>query len=367
MLDTHPKILVYFYPGWVRSRQFDEWEVVASGISGFEGHWQPRKPLRRYYLDKVEVMEDHIEKAIKHGIDGFIFCWYWDNGAIHFPEALSAFMSICKRYPNFSYGLMWANRSPHQSLPISVIDIDGDFYRAFSERIVTTNSQDILNMMEYCHQIHFQNSNYLHFEGKPFFAVFSMRDLFCSIGEPSNLPNDHLKNLFGNTVSLTAVSHGMEYWLEDAKRLGISQLTSYVLLPDWHGPDIQDYVRYSNRAALLWNIMETLSELTFIPAVTVGWDASSRGAEPVNEGKKTYPWYPIVVNSSPKVFGVHLQKGLDFSFSRNLPAVLIASWNEWSEGHYLEPDSRYGTEWLEALNSAKISSWRRNNERYKLR
>ncbi|HIE71281.1 MAG TPA: hypothetical protein EYP98_14545, partial [Planctomycetes bacterium] len=31
------------------------------------------------------------------------------------------------------------------------------------------------------------------------------------------------------------------------------------------------------------------------------------------------------------------------------PLVLIASLNEWSEGHYLEPDERFGTAWLEAL------------------
>ena len=31
----------------------------------------------------------------------------------------------------------------------------------------------------------------------------------------------------------------------------------------------------------------------------------------------------------------------------------IASWNEWSEGHYLEPDERFGTAWLEAVRKEK--------------
>jgi len=31
------------------------------------------------------------------------------------------------------------------------------------------------------------------------------------------------------------------------------------------------------------------------------------------------------------------------------PLGLVASLNEWSEGHYLEPDERFGTGWLEAV------------------
>ena len=33
--------------------------------------------------------------------------------------------------------------------------------------------------------------------------------------------------------------------------------------------------------------------------------------------------------------------------------AFVASLNEWSEGHYLEPDERFGNGWLEALRAAR--------------
>ena len=33
--------------------------------------------------------------------------------------------------------------------------------------------------------------------------------------------------------------------------------------------------------------------------------------------------------------------------------AFVASLNEWSEGHYLEPDTRFGLGWLEAVRDAR--------------
>ena len=33
--------------------------------------------------------------------------------------------------------------------------------------------------------------------------------------------------------------------------------------------------------------------------------------------------------------------------------VLVSSLNEWSEGHYLEPDTRFGTAWIEAVRDGR--------------
>lgn len=353
MSSLVPKVLAYFYPGWEDSRSFDEWEIVASGKPSFTGHWQPRIPRMRYYLDDPGVMELQIRRAITYGVDGFVFCWYWDKGTIHLPLGLKRLLEVVERFPGFAFGLMWANRVPHISLPISAEDIDGDFYRAFSERTVRTDAQDISRMVNHCRDLYFDIPNYFRIDGRPFFSVFSMRDVFSCIGPPEQLPSGTFKTLFGEDVHFVGVSHGWEHWLENAADLGIDALSSYVLLPDWHGPPMQRYEICANRAYLQWITMARLACLPVIPSATVGWDASCRGKELIRDGKKTYPWAPIVVDGTPEHFERHLFRALDYAVERRLPAVLIASWNEWSEGHYLEPDVRYGTKWLEAVRRAK--------------
>ena len=34
---------------------------------------------------------------------------------------------------------------------------------------------------------------------------------------------------------------------------------------------------------------------------------------------------------------------------------MVKSWNEWAEGNYLEPDLKYGHEYLQALKNAVTS------------
>ena len=61
-----------------------------------------------------------------------------------------------------------------------------------------------------------------------------------------------------------------------------------------------------------------------------------------------------MVNEDPELFYDFLGRAIRYTKEFNNPQLsFIASWNEWSEGHYLEPDKRFGTAWLEAVRKAK--------------
>lgn len=57
-----------------------EWEIIKKGNPRFEGHYQPKVPLWGYELDNdPQVMEKWIDAATDHGVNTFIFDWYWFN------------------------------------------------------------------------------------------------------------------------------------------------------------------------------------------------------------------------------------------------------------------------------------------------
>ncbi|MBT6045278.1 MAG: hypothetical protein HOG49_00520, partial [Candidatus Scalindua sp.] len=59
----------------------------------------------------------------------------------------------------------------------------------------------------------------------------------------------------------------------------------------------------------------------------------------------------------PALFSDFLGRAISYTKKSNNPQLsFIASWNEWSEGHYLEPDKRFGTAWLEAVRKEKLDA-----------
>jgi hypothetical protein len=89
--------------------------------------------------------------------------------------------------------------------------------------------------------------------------------------------------------------------------------------------------------------------------VATGWDASPRGADFGDARPDKYPWSPVVTGDHPGAFADALSRALHFRSPRGVddPLVLVASLNEWSEGHYLEPDQRFGHGMLDAVRVAR--------------
>jgi len=64
-----------------------------------------------------------------------------------------------------------------------------------------------------------------------------------------------------------------------------------------------------------------------------------------------YPYTPVITGNTPLAFKQALldaKKFMDTHSGKN-KIVTINSWNEWSEGSYLEPDTIHKMEYLEAI------------------
>ena len=93
----------------------------------------------------------------------------------------------------------------------------------------------------------------------------------------------------------------------------------------------------------------------------MGWDCNARfpndDLNPSVPPKELYPnimdkgVQNTVVNRSPVAFKEALKKAKEYLKKHpDQPQIIsINSWNEWSEGSYLEPDTKRGFAYLEAV------------------
>ena len=80
-------VAAYIWPAYTgdepRTRIFwpegmGEWQSVKAAQAKFPGHQWPRKPLWGYVNEADPyVMEMEIEAAVDHGVNVFIYDWYW--------------------------------------------------------------------------------------------------------------------------------------------------------------------------------------------------------------------------------------------------------------------------------------------------
>lgn len=79
------------------------------------------------------------------------------------------------------------------------------------------------------------------------------------------------------------------------------------------------------------------------PCVTPMWDNTSRRKKGIF----------MFTNNTPSLYGKWLknvcEKFEPFSSEENL--IFINAWNEWAEGNHLEPDQKWGTQYLDVTAS----------------
>ena len=80
------------------------------------------------------------------------------------------------------------------------------------------------------------------------------------------------------------------------------------------------------------------------PTILPQWDRTAR----VGNSDGVYK------NSTPVKFKAHVNHALSF-LNKKQPehrVLFLKSWNEWAEGNYIEPDLKYGHQYINALSEA---------------
>ena len=342
-----------------------EWEIIQRGTPRFENHYQPRLPLWGYKMDDdPEAMEQKIEAAVNHGVNVFIFDWYWYDGGPFLESTLDNGFLGASNHEQMEFYLMWANH-----------DVPGNMWNHFryhSDSLIWTGDVDWENfriIVERVIRKYFSQSNYFKVDGKPVFSIFSIQNLVRSFNglegtkkaieylqeevKAAGFPGLHLQLVgWGNRGNPQLLgdqyNEGLEInqWVEE---LGINSVTTY----SWVGSGIeQDYLKWGENAVSLQNKWDSLLSIPYIPTVSVGWDNTPRypdlGIESV-----------VHINNTPESFAAYLQRTRNFIEDRpDQPRwIILNAWNEWVEGSYLEPDMKWGYGYLEAVKKIVSGEW----------
>ncbi len=365
---------VYYFPNFhvdprneaVHGKGWTEWELMKHAGARFPGHMQPKIPAWGYE-DEADpaVMAKKIDAAADHGLDAFIFDWYWYEGPFLERALNEGFLGAPNR-SRMKFALMWAN---HDWKNFHPGNRDTANYKITFPW--TTRKDTIPYVWDYLIEHYLTQPNYWKINGKPYFSIYAISRFISQMGgveDAAEVLEDFrarakaagLTGLHLNAVGLDMLDRSPQSAArhDQVIKAGFDSCTSYncvCLSEKWMQEfprvDFQemadDYIEVAKKT------MQALP-FPFYPVITTGWDPSPRTIQSeVYDPTPCYPWM-AVMESSPEKLADATRKTAELLMTR--PAderiMFFNAWNEWTEGSYLEPDNFYGMKMLEAIRDA---------------
>jgi hypothetical protein len=372
-IATDPKIQVAVYyfgnyhPGDPRNEQnkgkgWSEWELVKNAKPRFPGHHQPNVPLWGYTDESdPKVMARKIDAAADHAINAFIFDWYYYNDGPFLNRPIDKGFLRAKNRGRLKFALMWAN---HDWLDIHPYKQGAPAKLLFPG---TVTPKTFNKICDHVIQAYFKNPSYWRIKGRPYFSIYELTKLLDSFGSVAAtraaLDRFRAKVVAAGIAGLhlNAVVWGQpilpgEQKPIDAstlvKKLGFDSVTSYVWVHHVGLPELKtDYNQVRDAYFRYWTEAETKFRVPYFPNVTMGWDPSPRAYQGDKYGNYGYPFTNTISGNTPEKFreALALTKQRLLANSNGPRIMNINSWNEWTEGSYIEPDQRNGMAYLDAV------------------
>jgi hypothetical protein len=344
-------------PGWT------EWELVRRAEPRFPGHRQPRLPLwGEEDESNPQVMAHKIAAAADHGLDAFIFDWYWYNDGPFLERGLERGFLGAANNDRLKFALMWANHDWVDIHPAKLHAPPGLLYPG----AITPATWE--TMTDYVIERYFRHPSYWRIAGCPYFSIYELFRLVQSFGslaatrEALQRFRDKTRAAGSPGLHLNAVVWGVKILpgeqavaspAELVSYLGFDSVTSYVWIH--HVPlrefPATDYTQVMRQAAQQWGELAGQFPIPYYPNVTMGWDSSPRTVQSDRFVNAGYPFMPMLSDNPPQAFEEALLEARRYLDQQ--PAerriLTINAWNEWTEGSYLEPDTVYGLGYLQAI------------------
>ena len=335
-----------------------EWEVIKKGNPRYDGHYQPRQPLWGYELDNdPEVVERWIDVAVDHGVNVFVYDWYWYEDGPYLESALNDGFLKAKNNDKMQFYIMWANhdvkynywnyhRHGDNDSILWDAKVDWENYKIIVDRVINQ---------------YFKQPNYFKINGEPVFSVFSIDKLMQSFGgsaeetrvaldyfrdevKKAGFPGLHIQWNQGGG-SIMSEERAVQF-KKNVDIMGFNSIGMYNM-----GGLAEDYLVYGSNSIKIREQMDDLLDVPVFPCVSIGWDDTPRFP---GKGKTDI----VHQHNTPTSFAALLYKAKEYA--KNHPdqpkLITINAWNEWVEGSYLLPDMLHGFEYLEAVKDVFVEN-----------
>ncbi len=323
----------------------------------------PRLPadLGYYDLRLPEVREAQAEMARDTGIAGFCYYHYWFGGKQLLAQPLKDL--VASGTPDFPFCLCWANQS-----------WTGVWYGAPDRTLIAQTYPGREDHRRHFLALRdaFLDVRYLRINGRPIFVIFrpnempdiaSFIDQWQELAVRNGLPGFHfVAHLFYGEMpwdfrsagfdACTIVNHLKGFSvpfrnlvLERGRLAGNGHL-SKESIRHFLWRRYRSYVgRFGSHVRLYQDVLPFLldgcSARDTYPCLIPNWDNTPRS--------QTAGY--VLHESTPELFRTHLRDALNLIESRDPEhrLIFVKSWNEWAEGNYLEPDQKFGRDYLNVI------------------
>ncbi len=322
---------------------FTEWRNVRKATPLFKEHYQPHVPSDLGYYNLVEdsdIQKRQIELAKKYDIFGFCYYYYWFDGKRLLEKPMNALLE--NKDLDFPFCICWANESwtrrwdgqEKEMLMKQVHDEDSD--NRFIEEVIPV----------------LKDKRYIRIDGKDPILLIYRAELFPNLKatvhtwkekcKEEGIPNLHVcmvqsfgqvdPTIYGCDSAVEFPPHGV-YANEISK-------TMNELVSDFSG-NIYDYREVVDRSLQ----KKKAGDFTWFRGTMLSWDNTARRKSAAN----------VFHYANPVEYEKWLVGLVDYTrrFSQDSEQMIfVNAWNEWAEGTHLEPDQKYGHQYLEVTKRA---------------
>ena len=326
-----------------------EWQNVYEAVKHYPDDYWGVKPLWGYEMEDDPVaVARKIDAATAAGVNVFIYDWYWYGGRPFLEGALDNGFLKAKNCERMKFYVMWAN---HDVTGLWNNKLSGEEKgkKIWSAKITDEDWVKIVaRWIGY-----FRKPNYYTIGGEPVVSIYKIAyfadwegvakanarlDYLRAEARKAGFPGVHIQAVAAfmppenlKVDSTTFYNWGYHTWAELGNRE--HELT---------------YRAWGELSMKNFDVARAEAEkvgAAFFPNITCGWDTNARYPKGASE--------PFVHGSTPELFEEFCRRTkawADAHPAKGMPRLItINSWNEWTEGTYLEPDDHFGYGYLNAL------------------